>query len=310
VLRAFFGPELRPRSVNRLRPFVAGLASRLTAAMAPGDDFMAAFAPHVPVATLCELLGVPDDDRARCLAWADALAPLLSPLPLLALDAEQGGAVVAAWEALLDHGMALLAARRAEPRDDLVSRLATDEESPADDRALALNIGDLLFGANDNTRRALGQMMLILTDHPEVWDAVAADGDLADTVVEECIRYQPPTGGAFRRTAAATRRGDADWPADQVLWMSSYAANHDERVFDDASIFDPHRPNARDHLSFGHGIHHCIGANLARAELQECLRVLTSTITCPQICGDVVIANEGAAGPVVLPLTFARRDES
>jgi cytochrome P450 len=308
ALRALLGPAFGPRNVNRFRPFVTDLAGRLIAALEPGDDFMAGFALHVPTTTLCELLGVPEDDRASCLGWAAALAPLVRPLSLLTMDAEQAGAVVAAREALIEYGMDLLARRRAEPRDDLISRLAADESGAFDDRALALNIGDLLFGGNDNTQRSLGQMLLILTEHPDVWEAVAADdGRFADAVVEECIRYRPGSGGAFRRTSRATQHDDADWAADQVLWISSYSANRDEDHFDDSSTFDPRRPNARDHISFGHGIHHCIGATLARAEMQECLRVLTSAITCPQVSGEIVIANEGAAGPVELPLTFERR---
>jgi cytochrome P450 len=307
-LRAVLGRAFTARNINQTRPFIRDLATHLIAALEPGDDFVTGFAVQIPSTTLCQLVGIPEHDRERLAAWVAELAVLLSPIKLLTLDADAGAAVVEARESLIAYGCDLLTRRRAAPADDLVSHLAVlGGDGGFDDRTLALNIADLLFGGNDNTQRALGQMLLVLVDHPDVWEAVAADPAFADDVVEECLRFRPASPGAFRRTAAPTRHDGADWPADQALWASAYSANRDEEVFDRGTEFDPHRPNARDHLSFGHGAHFCIGANLARAEMQECLRVLTATLTCPQVSGEVVIVNEGAAGPAHLPLTFTRR---
>jgi cytochrome P450 len=309
-LRAVLGRAFTARSINQTRPFIRGLASRLITALSPGDDFVSGFAVQIPSTTLCELVGIPSPDRERLAAWVDELAVLLSPLKLLTLTAEQAALVVEARESLITYGCSLLAQRRSSPTDDLMSHLAAlggSSEDGVDDRALALNVADLLFGGNDNTQRALGMMLLVLVDHPDVWDEVAANPDFADDVVEECLRFRPPSPGAFRRTAAPTQYDGADWPADQALWAAAYSANRDEEVFDHSTEFDVHRANARDHLSFGHGAHFCIGANLARAEMQECLRVLTATLDAPQLAGEVVIVNEGAAGVARLPLTFTRR---
>jgi cytochrome P450 len=306
AMRALFSRAFTPRSINQIRPFVTELAGRLVDAMQPGEDFVAEFAVELPAAALCELLGISGEDRASYLAWVSAIQLVFGPT-ILSMDAEQAAAVVAAKEALIDYGMSLLAQRRAEPRDDLVSRLACDPDRPLDDRALAVNIGDLLIGGNHNTPRALSQMVLTLTEHPDVWDAVADDPDLAETVVEECLRYRPVSRGPFRCTAAETRHRDTNWPEGQILWISNFSVNHDEEVFEDGSTFNPHRSNVREHLSFGHGAHHCIGASLARAEMQESLRVLTAAITCPQVYGDVVIGDDGAGSPVALPITFERR---
>jgi cytochrome P450 len=313
ALRALIGRAFTARRINQTRPFIRALAGRLLADLRPGDDFIAGFATRIPSTTLCELVGIPDELRERCADRVATLAVLLSPLKLVTLDAAQSAEVVAARAALIDGCAELIARRRADAdtlaseADDLVAELVRHDQAVFDDRTLALNLADLLFGGNDNTQRALGQMLLILLDHPDVWEAVHADPAFADAVVEECLRYRPASPGAFRRTACPVRRGDADWPQDQVLWASSYSANRDEAVFTDGALFDPHRANARDHLSFGHGHHLCIGANLARAELQETLRVLTATLAHPRLAGDVVIANEGAAGPVLLPLDFDRR---
>jgi cytochrome P450 len=306
-LRALIGQAFTARQINRTRPYIRDLATRLLDGLGPGDDFVAGFATLIPSTTLCELVGIPDGMRERCTGWVAELAVLLSPLKLVTLTAEQATAVVDARAALIDACTDLIAQRRAEPRDDLVSQLARHDEATFDDRSLALNIADLLFGGNDNTQRALGQMALILLDHPDVWEAVHADPALAEPVVEECLRFRPASPGAFRRTAAPTRRDGADWPADQVLWASSYSANRDERVFPGGTEFEAYRANAREHLSFGHGHHLCIGANLARAELQESLRVLTAALEPPKLAGELVIVNEGAAGPALLPLDFTRR---
>jgi cytochrome P450 len=307
ALRALIGRAFTARRINRTRPFIRDLAGRLLADLAPGDDFISGFTTQIPSTTLCELVGIPDELRDRCAGWVATLAVLLSPLKLVTIDAAEAAEVVAARAALIDACTELIAQRRADPCDDLVTELALDDQVAFDDRALALNLADLLFGGNDNTQRALGQMLLVLVDHPDIWEGVHADPAFADAVVEEILRFRPASPGAFRRTACPTRRDDADWPQDQVLWASSYSANRDEAVFADGTTFDPHRPNARDHLSFGHGHHLCIGANLARAELQESLRVLTATLAPPRLAGEVVIANEGAAGPVFLPLDFDRR---
>jgi cytochrome P450 len=314
-LRAVLGRAFTARNINQTRPFIRDLASRLLAGLSPGDDFVSGFAVQIPSTTLCQLVGIPEPDRPRLAAWVDELAVLLSPLKLLTLTADEAAAVVEARASLIAYGCELLAERRTSPSDDLMSHLAalggsaggSSEDDGFDDRALALNIADLLFGGNDNTQRALGMMLLVLVDHPDVWDEVAANPDFADDVVEECLRFRPPSPGAFRRTACPMQYDGADWPADQALWASAYSANRDEEVFDHSTEFDVHRANARDHLSFGHGAHFCIGANLARAEMQECLRVLTATLTCPQLDGEVVIVNEGAAGVAHLPLTFTRR---
>jgi hypothetical protein len=318
-LRAVLGRAFTARNINQTRPFIRDLATRLVADLQPGDDFVSGFAVQIPSTTLCQLVGIPEPDRERLAAWVAELAVLLSPLKLLTLDPTQAAAVVDARESLITYGCGLLAQRRLSPADDLLSHLAAlgagdsgeggegGDDERFDDRTLALNIADLLFGGNDNTQRAIGQMLLVLIERPDVWEAVADNPAFADDVVEECLRFRPASPGAFRRTAAPTQYDGADWPADQALWASSYSANRDEDVFDHSSEFDPHRPNARDHLSFGHGAHFCIGASLARAEMQECLRVLTATLTCPEPAGEIVIVNEGSAGAAHLPLTFTRR---
>jgi cytochrome P450 len=309
ALRALFGWGFSGKRVKALRPFISALALRLVDAMQPGDDFATCFAAHVPPTTMCEVIGIPEEERGIYAEHVSAVLALIGrPLGLLTMDAERAATVVAGREAATAYFISLLERRRADPQDDLTSHLACAPDCPLDDRALALNLGDLLYGGSDNTQRTLNQMVLLLTEYPDVWDAVAEEPKFAERVVEECLRFRPASPGPFRRTAGETRYRDATWPSDQVLWLTNLSVNRDESVFDRGSEFDPDRSNVRSHLSFGHGVHHCLGASIARAELQESLRVLTATMTCPATCGEVVVVNDGGTiGPVSLPIAFERR---
>jgi cytochrome P450 len=308
-IRALFSRTFTPRSVSTLRPFVEDLGRGLVDALVPGADFVAGFAAEVPALTLCELIGIPTADRSEYLGWVAAQSRMMSPTALMTMTPEDAERYAGVNKDLDDYTVALIEARRQDPCDDLVSRLVTDPECPLDDRALAVNLGAFLFAGNDTTQRMLGLMVMVLQDRPDVWEAVAADPDFAPAVVEECLRVRPPAGGGLRRTTCPVEYRDTVWPPDQVVFCSGISASQDEEVFGaDAMTFDPYRPNAKDHLAFGHGPHYCIGANLARMELQESLKVLTSRITCPKVLDGVEMAVALISGPTRLPITFTRRN--
>jgi cytochrome P450 len=307
-LRALFSRAFTPRSVNTVRPFIRSLAGSLVAELEPGDDFVAAFAAEVPALTLCELIGIPKQDRDEYVRWTAAFARVFDAYLLLTLPADEAADLVSAVRSLIDYSAALVRERRIRPHDDMVSRLATDPERPIDDTTLSINIAMFIFGGNDTTQRSMAQMILTLSEYPDLWDQIAANPALVNATVEECLRFAPPVIGAFRRVANETEFHDTTWCPHQVLVTSLGSANGDEAVFgDDSAMFDPHRPNAKEHLTFGHGSHFCLGASLARAELQETLGVLVSSITCPTVSGRVELAR-GFRGPAVLPIAFRRRN--
>jgi cytochrome P450 len=303
-----FSRTFTPRNVASLRSFVHDRALDLVDALEPGSDFVPGFAAEVPALTLCELIGIPADDRAEYVGWVAAQSSMLGLTTLMTMTPAHAERYARINNSVDEYTVALIEARRQDPRDDLVSRLVTDPECPLDDRALAVNLNTFLFAGNDTTQRMLGLMVMVLQDRPDVWDAVAADPDFAAAVVEECLRVRPPANGGFRRTTCPVEYRDTTWPQDQVVVYSGISASEDEEVFGaDAMTFDPYRPNAKDHLAFGHGPHYCIGANLARMELQESLKVLTARITCPTILDGVEMAVAAIAGPTRLPITFTRR---
>jgi cytochrome P450 len=306
-LRALFSRAFTPRSVNTVRPFIRSLTASLVAKLEPDDDFVESFAAEVPALTLCELIGIPQQDRDQYVRWTAAFARVFDAYLLLTLSADEAAELVSAVRSLIDYSAALVRERRERPHDDLVSRLATDPECPIDDTILAINIAMFIFGGNDTTQRSMAQMVLTLGEYPDLWDQIAANPALVNATVEECLRFAPPVLGAFRRVANETQFHDTTWCPHQVLVTSLLSANCDEGVFgDDSTMFDPHRTNAKEHLAFGHGSHFCLGASLARAELQETLGVLVSSITCPTVNGHVELAR-GFRGPAVLPITFRRR---
>jgi len=307
-LRALFSRAFTPRSVNTVRPFIRSLAESLLGNLAPGDDFVAGFAAEVPALTLCELIGIPAHDRNQYVRWTGAFARTMDVELLLTMPAHEAAELASAVRSLTDYSAALVRERREQPRDDMISRLATDPECPIDDTTLAINVAMFIFGGNDTTQRSMAQMVLNLSDYPDLWDQIAANPALVNATVEECLRFTPPLLGTLRRVANETEFHDTTWCPHQVLITSLMSANCDEAVFGgDSTEFDPHRPNAKEHLTFGHGSHFCLGASLARAELQETLSVLASSITCPIVSGPVELAR-GFRGPAILPITFQRRN--
>jgi cytochrome P450 len=304
--RALMSRTFTPRSVERLRPFLRQTAHELIDAFAARGrcDFMAAFADQYPSLGLCELIGVPADDRDRFRGWADTIGLGFSPLVAMHIEA-----VDAALVQLLAYTAELAARRRQQPRDDLVSRLAVAarEDGWSDDEVRSF-IAGLVFAGHETTKNQLGWMITVLAERPEVWDAVAAGVTPVADVVEEVLRYRSAVSGVGRTVAEAVPVGDQRLEAGERLFLSAWSANHDERVYPHPERLDPAQSAVAPHLAFGHGAHHCLGAALARAELQEALAALAGRLHCPAVeDGAVWRPPLGINGPERLPIAFAAR---
>ncbi|MCK2217042.1 cytochrome P450 [Actinomadura sp. ATCC 31491] len=259
-MRSLLQPHFSPRRMRALRARVetltAGLLDELAAA-GPPADLHAALALPLPIAVICELLGVPYEDRARFRAWTQAAADITDRA-----RSEQG------LTELFGYGQRLVARKRAEgdPDADVISRLAATD-GVSDDEAAAMGMF-LLFAGHETTVAAIDEGALWLLAHPEQWRALVADPSLVDAAVEEILRA-PGTGGSgipryaredLEIAGVRVRAGD-------LVLLDTGAANHDAAIFTDPDRFDLGRP-AVPHLSFGHGARYCIGAPLARIELQ------------------------------------------
>ncbi|WP_377271224.1 cytochrome P450 [Peterkaempfera sp. SMS 1(5)a] len=258
------------RRVAELAPAVERLTDRLLDRLAElGSDgspvdFMAKFAYALPVSVICELLGVPEQDRLWFRPLVADLAAQLEPV----YSTEHLAAADAAAVSLLDYFTALVAERSAEPRDDLVSALVQvrdEDDGRLSDWELLCNLVLLLAAGFETTTNLLGNGLALLLDQPGRCEALRADPSAASAYVEEFLRFDSPVQLTARwAPEGAVVDGVVVPPGGEVLLLMG-AANRDPARFERPDVFDPERP-ANQPLSFGGGPHFCLGAALARLE--------------------------------------------
>ncbi len=272
-MRAIVNRAFTPRRVQELRPRIEAIAEELLAAAPDRGTFelMAGLAEPLPVIVIAEILGVPPADRARFKAWSNAIAETTNVVQSEA-TVEAGRR---AAEELVDYLGGFIRDRQRAPRDDLISVLVQAEEggtrlSPEEILAFAIL---LLVAGNETTTSLIANGTLALLDHPEALARLRGEPDLLPVAIEEMLRYDSPVQGLVRfATRDAEVRGQPIAAGDVVLCMLG-AANRDPRQFEDPDAFVVDREPNR-HLSFGQGIHFCLGAPLARLEADVAFRAL------------------------------------
>ncbi|MGW2558702.1 cytochrome P450 family protein [Streptomyces sp. NPDC001514] len=284
-LRKLVAREFTMRRVESLRPRVQRIADGLIDAMLPAGraDLVDAFAFPLPITVICELLGVPAADRDRFRVWStEVVAPTSA-------DAER--TAVHELAAYLDE---LIEDKRcSRPADDLLSALLRtraedgDRLSAAELRAMAYL---LLIAGHETTVNLISNGVRALLTHPAQLATLRADFRLLDGAVEEMLRYDGPVETAtVRFTREAVSYGDAVIPAGQAVLVALAAADRDPDRFSAPDRFDIRGEN-RGHLAFGHGMHYCLGAPLARLEAGIAIRTLLER------CPDLALDPEG--GPL------------
>jgi cytochrome P450 len=270
-VRRLFGHAMTAGQVAELEPMitrtVGGLLDRLARATRYGDpvDFMADFALRLPSDVIGELLGVPPTHRAR-------LLPLVRVFDsVLELGQHSLSEIRAADEAgsqLYEYFSALVAARRGEPRDDLISALAGLAEQDASEiteEELLANLVVVFNAGFRTTANLLGNGLPLLTAHPDALAALGADPALAPSCVEEILRFDPPVHFAVRCALADAEIAGVPVAQGQLVLVLTGAANRDPSRFADPDTFD-HTRTDNHHLAFSIGPHYCLGAILGRAE--------------------------------------------
>ena len=261
VMRAFTPRRMAAMS-ERVRGFARQLLDDLPAsADAKGEvDAFEGFTDPLPIYVMAELLGVDAAERPMFKRCGDAIVYSSGADP---------ETLMAAQRELTDYLQTVFEARRAEPRDDLISLLLTSsEEGRALDHGELLGLCFLLLVAGtETTTSALGNAMLLLERHPEARKQLIEEPSLIPSAVEEILRFDPPVQGLSRVVKRDIEIRDRKIPAGSRVHLLYASANRDPRVFDEPDRFDIHRKQ-NNHLSFGFGIHFCLGASLARLELQ------------------------------------------
>ena len=305
-LRAVLSTAFTPRKVEQLRPATRAIAERLAdgiAASGGACELVAAFAEPLPPEVFAILFGLPVEDRDRMAHWAASIALAFSP----SMPPEHLARVEEAAAEMRAYGRERIAASRAAPGDDLVTRLLeaeVDGQRLSEDDVIAMITGFVFAGA-ETTRRQLTAGVQLLAEHPDDWDRLAAEPELLPNAVDEVLRHRGIISGLTRRAEEPFERDDLRVAEGGRLLLSFDTANRDPERFEDADTFVVDRPDAHAHVTFGWGPHLCVGAGLARLELAEGLGALTRRFRPPVI--EAVGPSTGIGAPDSLHVRFALR---
>jgi cytochrome P450 len=296
-----------PRSVERLRPFLRAEAHRLIDGFAARGqcEFVEEFARQLPSLGLCELIGVPARDRTRFATWAEAIGLGFNFVLLGSRIAD----VDAAITAMLAYAQELIDLRRACPEDDLMTRLAhAAKEEGLSETVVRGTIAGLVFAGHETTKNQLGWTIALLAGVPALWNEVGRDPGKARAVVEEVLRHRSAATSVGRFAMEDVEIAGHRIAAGTTIVASLWSANRDRSEFPQPGDLDPDANGIGMQLAFGHGAHHCLGAALARAELQESLIALTERLECPSLSEGATFAPPmGITGPLTLPIVVRER---
>lgn len=266
-LRRLVSRAFTPRRVEALRAHIQRhVDDLLHAAQRPAVDLVDALAEPLPMAVICELLGIPAKDRSEFRSWTSSL---MSPRPGAASESR------AAMKNMYEYLVGILEDKRRHPTDDLLSDLL--ESHDEHDRLTAAELVSLsfllLFAGYDNAVHLIGNAVLGLLLYPDHLKCLG-DGHLPSRlVIEETLRWNPPSALGVRRFALQDITiGGTNIPTGARVWIALISANRDEAQFEAPDDFNPHRNPG--HLSFGHGAHYCLGASLARLEAEIAVTTL------------------------------------
>jgi cytochrome P450 len=317
-LRSLVNPALSPRAVERYRPIMREflgdlLAQAIAASGAPDDgevrcEFVEAFAKPYPSLAIATVMGAPLEDAPRLHHWSNMIQRQFDAVAM-ASEIEQ---ITQAVREFYEYAQALVRARREDPSDDLISKLiAAEEEGERLSDVECINlVFNVLVGGVDTSQSQLAHAVRLLAEHPDQWELLAQDPSLAEGAVEEALRYEPITPFTARILVEDVVYRDVTFPEGTVVMVCAFTGNRDlgddEAGSGGAESFDitAARGRARP-LTFGAGVHYCLGANLARVELQEGLSFLAEHLHGLRLDGEPVFEGvSGIYGLAELPIAF------
>jgi len=264
-IRRLVSSGLTPRMIRRVEDDLRARTHRLLDAVEPGEpfDFLVDVAAELPMQMICILLGVPESERH----WLfEAIEPQFDfggsrKASLKQLTPEEAGS------RMYSYGMELIAAKRANPTDDMLSAVANASDAALSDLELYLFFSLLFSAGAETTRNAVAGGLLALIENPDQMALLRSDFELLPTAVEEMVRWTSPSPSKRRTATRDVVLGGCEIRAGQKVQIWEGSANRDETAFTDPDVFDiTRKPNP--HLGFGQGVHYCLGANLARLELR------------------------------------------
>ncbi len=304
-IRRIVSSAFTPKSADRLRPFMRDVVNELLDPVCERgeSEFVADVCEPYPIPIICELLGAPREDWELFSRLAvDIFRVFNGNL------AEDGPKIIAAGDEMDAYMLNLISERRSHPRDDLLSDLIAAEEEGdrlSTDELLSM-ANALLLAGTDTTRNQLGCAVALFAQHPEQFELLRDDPELAPGAVEEVMRYLGAVRGTARYASEDITYKDVLFPKGTLIFPNFVAANHDSEKFANPTKFDITREPGIPHLTFGSGAHFCLGAFLARAELQEAFTVVARRLPGLRLNGEISWKpmQNGIWGPESLPIAF------
>ena len=279
-VRRIINSAIAQHRIGRVEPFCAELCHRVLDGLLAADgpvDLVSRYVTPIPSSVIAHLLGAPPEDFHLWATWSDEVVQGTYPTRN---RTERGEGMAGAHPEFTGYVDALIAARRAEPRDDFVTRLLQTE---VDGRRLTdvearTQLVFLFISGNETTRHLIANLLWTLASRPDLYAALAADRELVPVAVEESLRHDPPIQFLMRNCTLDTElHGAALAPADKVAFGLA-SANRDETRFEAPHDFRLDRPDPRSHLAFGGGPHVCPGSSLARLEARIAVDVLLDRV--------------------------------
>jgi cytochrome P450 len=303
-LRRLVSRAFTPRSAERMRTACVDVISKLVDrhSAAGRCDMVHDIARPYPVPIICALVGAPAEDWKLFTHWADDLSKAFG----CNVTGEES-AILRAWEQLDAYLEDLVARRRHTLGDDLISELIrVEEDGDRITHAELVNLVAILLNAGtDTTRNQLAAAVQVLADRPDQWALLAERPELAPKAVEELMRHSPIVYGALRVATTDVKLGGVVIPEGAYVVANTAAANRDPAVYDHPDRLDLGREGPAAMLTFGGGMHYCLGAHLARVELAEALKVVTQRMPNARRTGPAPWKPPtGIGGPTSLPIAF------
>jgi cytochrome P450 len=307
-LRKLVQPAFSPKEADRLRPLMREQLDALWAALGDADrcDFVEAFAKPYPARMIAAVMGAPLEDAPRLHEWANLIQGQFDPIKV----ANELPELERAAAEFVEYTEELLRRRKDDPSDDLISKLiaAEEEGDRLTEEEMVHLVSAVLVGGVDTTQSQLAHGMRLFAERADQWRLLADDPDLVPPAVEEILRFEPITPLTARITLEEVEFRDVSFPAGTVVLASALTANHDPEQYEAPDEVDVRADRGRAKaLTFGAGPHFCLGANLARAELQEAFAFLAQRMRDPALDGEPVYDTPlGVYGLRELPISFGR----
>ncbi len=266
-LRGLVNRAFTPKMVNEMRPHIQEIADYIIDRLQDKEEFdlVADFAFPLPVVVIAEMLGVPREDREQFKLWSHALTDTLEPEP----NIEKMKQANKATEELYEYLRPLVAERRKNPKNDLITALAAAEEEGkklTEDELLA-NCVLILVAGHETTVNLIGNAVRTLLQHPDQLDLLKANPDLIGSAIGEVLRFESPVQSTRRLAGETLDLNGTKINEGDMLVLLLGAANRDPAQYENPDTFDIQR-DTKKHMAYGHGIHHCLGSSLADAEAQ------------------------------------------